>query len=534
MTTNPNPTGDLADSTARDAAVLQRQLDIQHMRAEKALTQSLSAMYRSAGESRLRKDLRGARGSDDYIHYQEREKVVNVSRTLLAQSPVYDGFLERMIDFTIGTGMVPVGEGQNSPADEACRLFLEWLERDADIRGLDGGGELQRKILREALAFGDCLTIKVVDEDQRIQITPSHLVASPSKQPPRTKRDNSGPRISEGIEMNDAGRPVKFWITTYDTTGGSLNVGKETSRTVKAENALFFALRKFAGQTRGMPWLASVLERFIDVNEFIDAVVTAAKLQAALAVLVTSKTPGAVGSKLISGAQSVAGQGDSGGSNRTENLMDMNPGKVIVLPNGDDAKGIQGSQPNATFETFIRGILVMACAGAGMPYEIAIGDFSRANFSVSRMARIAAQQTAGPLRKQLVRSVLQPLYEWRIDRLIATGVLKPSLRDQYLEIRWQAPAMVPIDPKAETDAAVLQIDNNLRTKKAVIDELGGDIDLVFAQRAEEKKQEMDLDIEPVRAPGTKTGGEDAANGDAGASTRGKPEPEDDGEDDGEE
>lgn len=497
-------------------AVLEKQLRVEEMRAQRAIVQALSGMYRSATDSRLRKDLRTARGSEDSIGSEERDKVVNVSRALLAQSPVYEGFIDRMIDFTVGTGLVPVGEGSDSPADEAARLFMEWADNEADSRGLDHFGEMQRKVAREMLAYGDSPTIKVVDPDgkQRLQLVPSALLLSPHANRQNATKDR--PRMSGGIEMTPDGRPVRYHFAKYDDTGAAV---LQQTTAVAAEFVLFVALRRWAHQTRGLPWLASVLERFLDLNEFVDAVVTAAKLQAALAMVVTSKSPGAMQSRLTAGTQSAPGLGDSAGSDRVRNLGDMKPGQVLVLPQGDDAKAVQGSQPNASFDSFTRGIIMMACAGAGMPYEIAVGDFSKANFSVSRMARIAARQTALPVRQVIERSFCRRVYEWRIDGLIARGQLKASLREEYLKVRWQAPAMVPVDPEAEARAAILEIENNLTTKQAVAAERGLDLEEVMVARAGEKQREAELDIVPPSTPGSVTqgSGADASPSDASAA-----------------
>lgn len=500
-------------------AVLEKQLRVETMRAERAVVQALSGMYRSATDSRLRKDLRTARGSEDAIGSEERDKIVNVSRALLAQSPVYEGFVDRMIDFTVGTGLVPVGEGKDTPADEAARLFMQWADNEADSRGLDHFGEMQRKVVREMLAFGDSPVVKVMGTDgrQSVQIVPSALLVSPSLTPNRQNPSAGRPRLSGGVEMTADGRPLRYHFARYDDTG--LSVSTQT-KPVDAEYVLFVALRRWAHQTRGLPWLASVLERFLDLNEFVDAVVTAAKLQAALAMVVTSKSPGATQSRLTAGTQSVPGLGDSAGSDRVRNLGDMKPGQVLVLPQGDDAKAVQGSQPNASFDSFTRGIIMMACAGAGMPYEIAVGDFSKANFSVSRMARIAARQTALPVRQVVERSFCRRLFEWRIDWLIARGELRASLREEYLRVRWQAPAMVPVDPEAEARAAILEVENNLTTKQAVVAERGLDLDAVLVQRSAEKQQERDLDVVPPSTPGSVTPGSNGnpdSQGDAAAA-----------------
>lgn len=494
--------------------VLEKRLAVETARAERVVVEALSGMYRAAGDSRLRKDLRAAKGAEDFVLYEERDKVVNVSRALLAQSPVYSAFIDRMIDYTVGTGLTPVGDGKDSPADLAAKLFMDWADNRADARGMDHFGEQQRKMVRELLAFGDIPVIKTIngsgaDAEQELQYIPSALLQNPGSASPRLKPEMNRPRISGGVEMSPNGRPLRYHFASYDASGGSVSA---KTRAVDAKYVMFLAWRLWSHQTRGMPWLTHVLERFLDLNEFVDAVVTAAKLQAALAVLVTTKTPGATQSRLTAGTQSVPGLGSSG-SERVQNLGDMKPGQVLVLPQGDDAKSIQGSQPNASFDGFVRGILIMAAGGAGLPLEIAMGDYSKANFSIARMARIAGRQTAQPIRKLIEMKFCRPVLEWRVDWLIARGELDAAKRDEYLMVRWQAPAMVPYDPEAEARAAILEIENNLTTKTAVLADRGLDIDRVLPRRSEEKQMERELDIEPPLTPGAGVASDKSTGGD---------------------
>lgn len=484
-----------------DIARLEKQLALEEMRATRAVSQALSSMFRSAGDSRLRADLRGGKGSNDYVQWVEREKVVNVSRALLAQSPVYNGFIDRMIDYTVGTGLVPVGESDE--ADRACALFNDWADDHADARGMDDFGELQRKVLREMLSFGDAPVIKTIGDDgeQALQLVPSVLLQSDGRRPPRQprrgepeKKDN---RQADGVEMNQAGKPVAFTFAAYDPTGATVTT---STQSVDAENVIFTAWRLWSHQTRGMPWLTSALERFIDLNEFIDAVLTAAKLQAALALLYTSKNPNADRRSLTSGTQSVPGLGTETGT-VVQNLMDGKPGQIIAGPDGAKLEGVQGTQPNSTFESFVRGVIMMACAAAGLPIEVATGDYSKANFSVARMARIAAKQTARPIRKPIERFCWE-VYTWRINRLIADGTLRASGLDEYMKIRWQAPAMEVIDPELEYKGNAYAVATNQMTLQEVHAANGREYDTVIERREFEAQDQRDRKIEPAVMPGS--------------------------------
>jgi capsid protein len=63
---------------------------------------------------------------------------------------------------------------------------------------------------------------------------------------------------------------------------------------------------------------------------------------------------------------------------------------------------------------------------------------------------------------------------------------------------WTAPAWpFSITPGEEIKAAVLAVDENIRTKASVCAEYGGDMEEVFEQRREERRKEKEYGIDPI-------------------------------------
>lgn len=467
------------------------------LRARDKFVQMLS--FKAAEPSRLRKDLRGPRGSADYVLWREREKVVNVSRALALRSPIYHGFVERIIDLTIGSGLVPVGNTRGGAADTAARLFIEWADTGADARGLCDWGALQRGYLRETLIAGDTLGIKVVaGGEQALQNIESERIGQSSRTI-RIRRQDHEPSVVDGIEMDAAGKPVKYHIQNYDITGSAIG---SQSYAVDAQHVVYMAWRNRQSQTRGVPYLVTGLDRLAGMDEYIDAVETAAKLQAAWAIIVRSRSPGGMQRKLTTGTQNAApspaaGDEDSSG---VRNLTDASPGQVMVIGETEGVDSLQGSQPSASFDMFTKGVLRIIAAGAGIPVEIGIVDFSDANFSVARMADTAGRNTVSPLRQLHTNRLCWPIYRWRMARLIALGMLPDS--PEVYDVRWQAPARASIDPEKEVRAAVLAITNNLDSKKNYLEQQGRDWDVVSQERADEIADEERMGIEPPVTPGS--------------------------------
>lgn len=473
---------------------------------------SLEARHKVAETSRLRKDLRAALGSGDYQNWLDREKVMNVSRALDQRSTVYEGFLNRLVDLTIGSGLMPVGN--NPVADLAVDAFNAWAGNSADARKMETFNGLQRHALRAALCDGDILC--PLTRDRTIQLIEADRVVSPAgKRMPTTDH-------AEGVDLDVAGAPRAFHIAEY--TPGQAGVSTSTT-TVPAEQAVFIACRKRASQTRGMPVLAAGLDRLLGLDQFHDAVDVAAQLQAAMALVVTSKMSQAQLNQLQTGTQSAAVSGDgettggSGANTRTMNLLGIEPGAMLFLEPDEDAKGIQGTQPSTTFELYVSCVLRLVAAGLGMPVEVALGDFSKANFSVSRMALTQAQNAVRPLREYFRERFCRRIYEWQVKFLVLTGQIKGVKADdpRLYDVKWLAPARVSIEPLVEANANKLEVENNFTTLRDILEAKGQDYDAVLAQRQKEVRDQAQLGITPPTTPGSQT----AADQSSGQEPNGK-------------
>ena len=99
-------------------------------------------------------------------------------------------------------------------------------------------------------------------------------------------------------------------------------------------------------------------------------------------------------------------------------------------------------------------------------------------------------------RKWLVDGFCQPVYEVWLAEAVARGRIKapgffsdPLIREAWCGARWIGPVQGSLDPLKEVKAAVIQIQNGLRTHAQVTMETGGgDWDDNVTQLAEENKR----------------------------------------------
>jgi len=522
------------DLAVRELQSTDRQLRMARENYNRALVTQLS--YKAAEPSTVRKDYRKSLGSSDNTLGRDRDKILRFSRNLYMASGVYRGFVRAVVDLVVGTGLVPIGKGRNSPADRLVEKFMEWADAQCDARGMEDFGGFQRLILSALLVDGDIGgALASTGSLDAVQVVESDLIITPpgarfggsfrggAKAKPVNQTPNQ-PTIVDGVELGDFGRPVAYHVAEWDQTGSSVKLAAPTR--VPADQMFFLTLRDRASQTRGLPHLVSCLDVLSGIDEMKDAVEVATKVHAHLGVVVKTKTSGQMRSLVESGSETTT---NSDGSTRTTNLQRQEPGTFWYLEPDEDIATVQGSQPTGTFDGFCKMLLRLGCGGGGMPVEIAMGDFSDANFSVARMAELYAQNTAAPIRRMIQQRVCCRVFNWWVSRAVLRGEVVASEALAAMDVQWRAPKREWMDPAVEIKAAIDSINANLSTYQDECAKRGIDWEETAQQRAKEKALFKELNIEPPMLPGAKTGGEAAPDG-AGGPTPPATEPDDDAED----
>lgn len=489
--------------------------------------------YPAAAGTRLLRSFAGRSMSGDAVLERDRETLVQFSRGLDTATIGYRPFIRNITSFVIGRGIWPRARA-GSFADAAVTYFRAWGSDPSrcDARGGAPWPCMQRSLYRESLLTGDALAIKVVTPGLphgAVQIIESERIVSPGLvrrvNPPAGEE---APRISDGVEVDAAGRPVAFHIGSWDISGSMIGAAP---RRVPADSVCYFAQRDREGTVRGVPLLANALERLAMLDGNQVAIDVAIRLAACMAGVVKTASPAQTSTVLKSGTATTPGTGDSP-TDTTRDLLGVGPGGLMFLEPGEDFSMVQGAQPTAGYDAYERSVLRLVAACAGYPIEIVLGDLSQANFSVARMAQILGSRTAGPQRDDFVSSVCRPVFRFVISRAVMLGLLPapgsvggPAEFEEYMAVTWPDPPVPMFQPEVEQAAKIQAIWNNLESKADVIIERGGDPDQVFADRSDEARREIELGIQPPLPPGAAAivTGPDAAQSPRGS---GPADPED--------
>jgi len=223
----------------------------------------------------------------------------------------------------IGAGIKP----QSLHPDRAVRdrlqaLWLRWTDA-ADPGGLADFYGLQAMAVRAMIESGDSFArLRVATDGDAVPLRIELL--DREQVPPDLHRDiGGGARIRAGIEFDSAGRRTACWISP-SRPGDPLGSLRMDPVRIPAADCIHMFKSLVPGQLRGISWLAPVLLRLHELDQFEDAALVKAKVAALFTGFITDPD-GSVG-------------GLSGTNNSGVLTVGMEPGSLIPLPPGADIR----------------------------------------------------------------------------------------------------------------------------------------------------------------------------------------------------
>lgn len=439
------------------------------------------------------------------------------SRHLIMNAPLAGGAVGTVVTNVVGSGlrMSPQADGAALAAlagitPEQLRAFEAAAEREwhlfcraehADSAGELSFAQIQELAFRSTLGSGDCFAAVVAAPQGRpfdfaLQLWEADRVSNP-----QFKADTQS--LAGGVERDDGGRPIAYHVAEIDR---STSVKRSWRRVVRfapdgSPRVLHLVHRERIGQSRGVPYLAPVMAALADLDRYTQAEITAAVLNASIAILGESPT----GDSPLKQEAAAAGGATSSAPGFRRAEIEFEPGMVLegFLP-GETIKSFDAARPNAGFDPFVQAVLRQVGVRLGLPFEVLVLHFT-ASYSAARAALLQAWAFFRARRAWLAASLCQPTYELVLRnailrrRIVAPGFLQdPAIRAAWCSARWTGPSPGQIDPLKEVNAAEKRLALRLSTRTRETGELtGDDWEQVAAEYAEEEAMLQQLGIAPA-------------------------------------
>ena len=291
----------------------------------------------------------------------------------------------------------------------------------------------------------------------------------------------NGNRIINGIEIDDDGAVVAYWIANrypYDPTEYKRlewtrveAFGKRTG----FQNILQISHEERPEQYRGVPFLAPVIEELKQVSRFTDAELTAAIIKSYFTLFFKTESPGPGNMGL--GLPEAFGPQEK--VDFSKYIFELGAGTMNELPPGYDVKTVDASRQLSVFEPFTNALVSQIGAALGIPAEVLLSRF-QSSYSAARGALLQFMAVAHARRTWFARDFCQPVYERWLAEAVAIGRVRapgffdsPLLRKAWSRADWFGPVMGMLDPEKEVRAAKLREEYGYSTGEREAAEMTG-------------------------------------------------------------
>jgi lambda family phage portal protein len=396
----------------------------------------------------------------------------------------------------------------------------------ADAAGRMTYGAIQYLRERMLVQFGEYIILLPMLDDPSRPFSLACQVVNPLRL--KTPTDlTSNPAIKDGVELGPYGEPIAYWIKKSPSASGlsgnlpdtSANFLRLPSRQGHRWNVLHSFVCQDPEQVRGVSAFRPGMKSFKDFGDFLDYELVANLITSAFTLFIEvekGNDPLQIARNLSSLTESVT----SGGTTQDHRYQEVEPGTVMYGETGQKPTPIKGDRPGVTFEPFTKIVKKALAASVNWPHAVLFSDTEGVNFAGFRSVMLAAWKVIQFHRALSGQGTDQRVYTMLQEEAYLRGAF--DVPDFYLRIQtltrceWRGGPKGDIEPIKQVEANIKAIQNNIKTREAVIAEQDGDMDVVtvFNQLAKEQAlmKQLGLTEAPV-LPASPPSGESAVDPD---------------------
>lgn len=280
---------------------------------------------------------------------------------------------------------------------QIVREFALWADTPVcDADRVDNFYKLQQLTFLSYAMNGDAIVLLPTKEQTgqpyslRVRLVEADRVCSPDgfdRLVPCTVQGHDVHCIVQGVETDADGMVIAYWVcdrhplasNAYTSGGPHWTRVEAYTKTTGRRNVLHVMNRERAGQRRGVPMLAPVLEALKQLGRYTDAEITAAVLSAMFTVFVK---------------QSVASDARPFGEMlppdmlidaQDQSSIELGPGAILSLNPGEDVQFADPKHPNTGYDAFTNALIRQIGAALEIPPEVLFKQFTT-SYSAARGA----------------------------------------------------------------------------------------------------------------------------------------------------
>ncbi|RJF81883.1 phage portal protein [Azospirillum cavernae] len=405
--------------------------------------------------------------------------------------------INAMVSNAVGTGIKPRSKHPDDAVRDTLHALWERWERVADASGRAGGFYGQQALAVRAMIEGGesfaRLRSRLPGDGLPV---PFQVELIARDQVPSTQWSDIRPgnAIRGGIEFNALGQRIAYWVLPFNPNDPTMPLLAPTWQPtrVPAEDMCHLFRELVESQLRGLTWLAPVLLRVKELDQYEDAALVRAKVAAMMAGFILNKD-----------AENPAWQPQPGAETPTLEpgmLVPLNPGESVEFTSPPDDKN---------YTEFTKNHLRAIAVGLGCTYFQATGDLRDANYSSLRGGLVEFRRSIEQLQHLvIVPQLCDPVWRRFVTLAVMSGAIDAPdfFRDPepYLSAEWLPPAFDWVDPLKDIRAEIESIDAGLKSRAQSVAEAGYDVEAldaeIAADRARERRMGLAFPVPKVATP----------------------------------
>jgi lambda family phage portal protein len=293
-----------------------------------------------------------------------------------------------------------------------------------------------------------------------------------------------GHRVKRGVEFDELGRPIAYWIYPNHPTDPFVLRGDP--RRIDADEIIHLFNRQRIGQTRGISMFAPVVSWLRDLGVYVENELQASAVASCFTVAI--KTEG--GMSGLGPPSTANGNTTDSDGNRYEYLQ---PGMIMHLSPNESIESANPGRPNSASEPWIRLMLRGIAVGTGLSYETVARDYSQTSYSSNRASQLEDRRRFRRLQRYLIEKLNQRVWNKfcmaaaLIDLNGFPTAAEMLANPNAAPCDHMPPSWEWVDPQAEQTSSELSIKAFQTTYADELGAKGLNWRHVFYQRAKEER-----------------------------------------------
>ena len=254
--------------------------------------------------------------------------------------------------------------------------------------------------------------------------------------------------------------------------------GRGKTRRVPSDRVLHVFRPDAPCMVRGFPWMVAACRGIENLRRYEEAELLAARLGASAAGFITLSD---------SGGQMM----DAPESDDEAGLLDMSPGMVHRLAEGEGFEPWDPKHPTTQYGDFVAAQLRGIAAGCGVPYHELAEDWAAVNFSAARSAVLSHRPAWEAAQRLLIDRVCEPVFRLWVE----------TAGDPDTAVEWKPRKWDHVQPREQATAETAHIANMTMSRTEIIRARGADPASVFGEIAAEEEMLRAMMPEPEQEVG---------------------------------